>query len=261
MAFAYLTTEVYPDASARCRGCRRPDRPGFGFRLDLAGGRTRADRVFLRSRPPVRGRPAPRDRHRRPCRSSRRRAGLGNGLVRGQRPRRRQDRDHPDPGRLLRHARAPRVVRRAARSRSARGRTCGDRRPERSARAGRPLRLSGDPESRRRAGVPRPAALPAGFEPWRGRTTRRRWGSRASRARARACAGGGAAGRVGAIRAGRCRPGSACEAASTRPPDATHARSFSGLAGGFPGPRATTSRAHSARHSGRGRAAPDAQAR
>jgi hypothetical protein len=248
MAFAYLTTEVYPDACARCHGCRRPDRPGFGSRLDLAGGRTGADRVLLRSRPPVRGRPAPRNRHRRPRRSSRRRAGLGNGLVRGHRPRRRQDRDDPDRGRLLRHARAPRVVRRAARSRSARGRACGDRRPERSARAGRPLRLSRDPESGRRAGVPRPAALPAGCEPWRGRATRRRWGSRAS-SRARACACGGAAGGGGAIRAGRCRPGSACEAASTSPSEATHARSFWAPAAG-PGQGATASRAQAGHHSG-----------
>jgi len=246
MAFAYLTTEVRPDAPARSRGCRRPDRPGFGVRLDLASDGTRAGRVLLRSCPPVRGGPAPRDRHRRRGGESGRRACRGNGLVRGQRPGRRQDRDDPDRERLRRHARTPRFVRCAARSRSERGRTGGNRRPERRARAGRALRLSRDPESRRRAGVPRPASLLAGVDSWHGRATCRRWGRRASPARS--CARSGTVGRVRATRIGR-RSCSACRAASASPTEDPRAWSFRPFAGGYRSAGAISSRAQAARHS------------
>ena len=187
MTFAYLTTEVLPDAPARscCRRCA--DCSGHGTRLDLAGARPGADRVLVRSREPVCSRPAPRNRRRCRHRSSCGRACVGSRLVCGQRPGRGEDRHRPDRRRVLGDAGAPRLLRRAARRGRERRGSDRDRRAERGAGAGCALRLPRDPHHGRRAGLPRPVALPARLERRFRRTARRGRGWGRCAACSRAC--------------------------------------------------------------------------
>ena len=234
-AFAYLTTEVsFPDAPAR--SCRRrcADRPGFGARLGLARGRARADGVLVRSRAPVRRRPASRNRHRGRNRGSGRGARLGDDLLRRQRPGRRQDRHDPNARRLLGDARPPRLLRSAARGGRRRGGNRRHCRAERRPRARRPLRVSRNPKDRRGAGIPRPAALPPCLGLRFGRAARR---CRRRRSPANAQAGScGCAGRgLGRARPDLRRAGRAGACAGEWSPGApTAARERSRRAGARP---------------------------
>jgi hypothetical protein len=137
----------------------RPGCAGNGEGVVLAGAGAGAGRVQLRLRS-VRGRPPPRDRHRRGGRRHGGRACGRRRLVLRDRADGRADARDPDARRLLRDPAPSRLrVRRAwgGGGRRGRGRL---RRLERSFRAGRPVRASGRPPGRRAGGVRRPAPLP-----------------------------------------------------------------------------------------------------
>jgi hypothetical protein len=136
-----------------------PARNGSG--LDVAGARTSARRVLLRSGQPVRSGAAPRDRRGRADRFGRRRAGVGDGLVRGHCADERQEHHDRDRRRLLGHPPASRLdVGQEGRG-GQRGRPRRHDRAERNARIRSALRSPRDPRHRRPAGLPRSAHPPA----------------------------------------------------------------------------------------------------
>jgi hypothetical protein len=178
-------------------------RPGCR-RVDVAGGRTGARAVHVRSGAPVRGWPAPRHRHRGCDGNDGRRAGCRTGDVRRDGARERQERLDPHGRRALRDAHASRLARRCEGRRARRG--CAGRvgRAERDARARRSLRAPGRPLGRQRRGLPRPARLPAGD------------GAAAARARSGGCAAASACtcsgtGAPAGSPGGRADPGSTGE--------------------------------------------------
>jgi len=167
---------VDAEAPARRRrtGCgRRPCASGPRARLELACRRRRATPVLARPRS-VRGRAAPGRRHRGGGRRAGRRPGRRDGRVRRSRAVQRPLPDDRHGRRLCRHADPPRL----AGSRPGRLRRGG-----RQGRHGRALRRPGGggavrpsrrARRRRRAGLPRPAPLPArtGARPRSGSCTR-----------------------------------------------------------------------------------------
>jgi hypothetical protein len=156
--------------SGLCGSCcarRTGLRPG----VELARARAGATAVLVRVGSVRRG-AAPRHRHRRAGGSACARTRRRDGLFRGRGSDRWQDRDDPDTGRLRRHARAPRVVRGQARGRRGGGRSCRLRRPERRPGARGAVHVPRHPADGRRAGVPRPAALPTTARSRSGRTAR-----------------------------------------------------------------------------------------
>jgi hypothetical protein len=125
----------------------------------LAGAGAGAAHVQLRLRS-VRGRPPPRDRHRRGGRCHGGRAGGRRRLLLRDRADGRADARDPDARRLLRDPAPSRLRIRRARGgggRRGRGRL---RRLERGVRAARPVRASRRPPGRRTGGVCRPAPPP-----------------------------------------------------------------------------------------------------
>ena len=127
--------------------------------MDLARQRSDTPEIRPRRRSVRRG-PAPRNRHRRWGRRARSCARVRHRLVRRHRAGKRQSRDDPDGGRVLRHPDAPRFDERSARRDRGRG---GGRRHDRSdrrRRARRPIRppwhqaLRGSERLHRSAAVP-----------------------------------------------------------------------------------------------------------
>jgi len=124
----------------------------------LAGGGSCAAVVRVRSRPSVRGRPAPRSRHRGSDRKPRSRPRRGSRHVRRHGADRRKDRLHPVAVGLHRDAGAPRRDRRRARRARRRGVRRRRRRPDRRRRHCGAVRLLRRPPDRRRAGLRRSVA-------------------------------------------------------------------------------------------------------
>jgi hypothetical protein len=221
--------------------------------MDLARARLGADAVLVRPRPPVRRRPAPRHRHRGVERDRGGSAGLGLGRVRRDRAHRRQDADDRDAGRLLGHARAPRVVCGRARRRRLGRRGRRHRRPERRAGADGAVRLSRGAPHGRSAGLSRSAGLPARAGPAAPARARSRAGAcsgsrsgRRPRAARRSSSAAGSRPRSGSGRpavvrdaAPAWKPSYGAHAACGRPRPAGRATAAPGLARGCrSGPRA-----------------------
>jgi hypothetical protein len=133
---------------------------GTGRRLVVAGSGTSSASVRP-GRRSVRGRPAPRNRHRRRSGVGCRRAHGGDAVVCRVSARQRQERHYPNPRRLLGDADASRDDRRRARSGG--GGACASRQrgAERRARVVGAVRPSRRAADGRPARVPRPLALPA----------------------------------------------------------------------------------------------------
>jgi hypothetical protein len=180
--------------SARlCCDCGRADPAHVGSGLDLAGAGPGAAAVHVRGRS-LCGRPAPRDRHRRPDGDTGARTGKRDRLFRRNGARGWSYRLHPHAGRLLGHARAPRLHDRAARHECGGGRPRRDGRPERRGGATGALRVPRHTVELRSEWVPRPVVVPARG---RGRARRAAGDRRAARpcdrarARGRSCGAGG----------------------------------------------------------------------
>jgi hypothetical protein len=127
--------------------------------VDLARQRSDTPEIRPRRRSVRRG-PAPGNRHRRWGRRARPCARVRHRLVRRHRASKRQSRDDPDGGRVLRHLDAPRFDERSARRDRGRGRGRRHDRPDRRGRARRPIRppwhqaLRGSERLHRSASVP-----------------------------------------------------------------------------------------------------------
>ena len=128
--------------------------------MDVAGRRGRAAELPGRRRP-LPGWPASRPRRRRPGRLRRASAGGGHGGLRRTGSRCRSDGDDPHRGRLLDHARAPRLRGRADRDAGRGGRRRRHSRPERRQRACGALRAPRCAGHGRAARVRRSADTPA----------------------------------------------------------------------------------------------------
>ena len=157
-------------ATLPARGVRRARGRAGRPRLDMARRWTCPAAVQPR-RQSISPGPASRHRHRRAHRDRRPCPRLGAGHVRRPASNLRPDGHDPDRGRLLGHARPPRVDRGREGRRNRRGRCRRDRRTVRRARGGRAVRLSRRPCHRRPGRLPGPALLPAAVRPKRsGRT-------------------------------------------------------------------------------------------
>jgi hypothetical protein len=128
--------------------------------VDLARAGTGTRRVPPREQP-VHRRAAPRNRHRRRSRLSGRRAAGRNGYVRRRRRDERPERRDRDHGRVLRHARPPRLDRRPPERPGRRGGRRRDDRPDGCRRPPRALCLPRRAHQRRSERLPRSAGLPA----------------------------------------------------------------------------------------------------
>jgi hypothetical protein len=149
-----------------CRSNRARAR-SRGTRLDLADGRRRPPRVQLRERS-LRGRAAPRDRHRRrPRLTGARRRGRSD-LLRRNRPREWEDGDRPDRERLLSYARPSRLDRRITGRRRRRRATGRHHRPQRECRGRRAVPPSRRASDLRPEWVRRPAVAAAASHSPRG---------------------------------------------------------------------------------------------
>jgi hypothetical protein len=141
------------------RLCARLTRTGRAC-LDLAGQRARPAFLLVRPCSPVRRRSAPGYRHRRARGFGRVGACRGSRVVRGHRPRWRQDDFDPDAVWIHHDARPPRFDRREPRRASRRGIGGRDGRPEWRRRSRRPVRLLRRPHDERSAGLRRPVDVP-----------------------------------------------------------------------------------------------------
>ena len=161
--FSNLTTKAV--AHVATRSGRRPV-PGLGARrgrVDVARERAGAPGLLLRPGAPVRGRAAPRHRHRRGCRRpARARTHLGRRQLRGHGSDERQVAHDRHAGRARGDADEPRLDlgRKGRRRRRGGGGRHG--RAERDAGGRRSLPPPRDPDGRRCPGLPRPARVPAG---------------------------------------------------------------------------------------------------
>jgi len=128
------------------------------FRLDVACARPGTAALLARRRS-VRGRPAPRNRHRIALGGVGARACSRSRLLRRDRPRRRQDRLDSDRGRLLGHRPASRLRGGSARRFDRGGRADRHGGPKRRGRVVGALRLSGRAAKQRAERLPRSAPL------------------------------------------------------------------------------------------------------
>jgi hypothetical protein len=199
--------------------------------VELARGRAGPQWVCVRSRASVRRWAASWDRHRRVAGGDGGRAGRRRRDVRGLRPGQRAVGDDRNCGRLFRHAHASRLDRRCARCDPHRGSRPRHGRPERNARARRPVSPPRRPHDGERPGLSRSAGAVAGARSAVGARPRR----------AAAARGRGACGPAGGVCTSRpVRSTCAVQSVNRAPATGRECRAGPGFA--FPRRRACSGR-------------------